>query len=90
VGKKISQIADWHGEIVTVPRGRLPLPFDTDQDLDTDTTRIRQELGYIEPVTPDEALGRTVDWERANPPEQIASIGMPDYGTEDEILAEIL
>ena len=32
-----------------------------------DTSRIRRELGYAEQVPFDEALRRTIEWERANP-----------------------
>ena len=38
----------WRGEVVLVPRGRLPVPGDVHQDLVTDTGRIRAELGYRE------------------------------------------
>jgi len=33
-----------------------------------DSTRIRKELGYREPVALDEAIGRTIAWERGHPP----------------------
>ena len=36
-----------------------------------DTSRIRRELGFAEQVPFDEALRRTIEWERANPPEKI-------------------
>jgi nucleoside-diphosphate-sugar epimerase len=35
-----------------------------------DTSKIRRELGYRETVSAEEAMARTVAWERANPPEQ--------------------
>ena len=35
------------------------------QDMIMDSTRIRQELGYTEPVPLAEALQRTIMWERA-------------------------
>ena len=38
-----------------------------DQHWNVDTTRIRQELDYVEPVAQEEALRRTVEWERAHP-----------------------
>ena len=40
--------------------------IDTRQDLVVDSTRIRGELGYAEMAPRDEALRRTVAWERAN------------------------
>jgi hypothetical protein len=36
-----------------------------------------------------EALQRTIAWERINPPEQPSIAGLPDYETEDRILAEL-
>jgi nucleoside-diphosphate-sugar epimerase len=88
--RQIGQLADWHGEIVRVPAGRLPTQADPDQHWIIDSTRIRQELGYTEPITHSEALQRTISWERANPPEQIDSswFGL-DYASEDSILAEL-
>ena len=56
------------------------------QNLVTDTGRIRQELGYREEVPPAEALRRTVEWERANPPGQPPPL---DYVEEDRVLAEV-
>lgn len=41
--------------------------------LDTSSERLREELGYREPVARDEGLLRTIDWERANPPAAPAS-----------------
>jgi nucleoside-diphosphate-sugar epimerase len=87
--RKIGEVVGWRGEVVTVPRGRLPVPYDTDQDIDTETRRIREGLGYAERVPPEEALARTVAWERANPTGQAMGIGMADYEAEDAILAEI-
>ncbi len=79
--RKIGEIAGWQGELVLVEPERLPpdlpLPshlqasYNFAQDLVADTTRIRQELGYREPVPLEEALRRTVEWERANPPEKL-------------------
>jgi hypothetical protein len=53
-----------------------------------DTTRIREELGYTEPVSRDEALRRTVAWERAHPPEEVDPQAF-DYAAEDALLAEL-
>jgi nucleoside-diphosphate-sugar epimerase len=85
--RAIGRVAGWTGEVVTVPRDRLPegmVPeHDTDQMLVTDTARIRGELGYAEQVPQDEALRRTVAWERANPPEEWSPF---DYAAEDAVL----
>jgi hypothetical protein len=49
--------------------------------------RIRKELGYRELLPREEAIHRTIDWERANPPAHPAT--QFDYGAEDEALNEI-
>jgi nucleoside-diphosphate-sugar epimerase len=81
---RIAGVAGWGGKIVTAPRGRLSVPFNTDQDLVTDSGRIRAELGYREVVAPVEALRQTVAWERETLPDQ-----PPDYATEDAVIAEM-
>jgi nucleoside-diphosphate-sugar epimerase len=89
--RAIGRAAGWDGEVVVVPRDRLPEHLrpdeDTDQHLVVDTTRIREELGYREHISREEALRRTVAWERAHPPEEIDP-GQFDYATEDTVLAE--
>lgn len=87
----IGRAASWAGKIVVVPQDRLPrhLASDdrTEQQLVADTTRIREELGYREWVSHEEALRRTIAWERAHPPEQIDPARF-DYAAEDAALAE--
>ena len=72
--KKIGQVAGWHGEVKTVPRATLPEhlvePCDWTHDLAANTNRIREELGYHETISPDEALQRAVAWERAQTAER--------------------
>jgi hypothetical protein len=71
--------AGWPGEVVILPQALIerapqPLPdwlhlkIHTDQHWVVDTTRIRQDLGYLEVVPRDVALRYSVAWERANPP----------------------
>lgn len=87
----IGDAAGWTGKIVVILRDRLPQalhwPGDTDQHFVADTTRIRVELGYAEATPRDEALRRTVAWERADP-----LTGYPpdmfDYAAEDAALAD--
>jgi nucleoside-diphosphate-sugar epimerase len=90
--RKTAQVAGWNGAVVVAPPERLPAHLvsrqDTRQHLLTDSSRIRQELGYSEPVPLDEALRRTVAWERANPPEQV-DLTRFDYATEDAALAAL-
>jgi hypothetical protein len=48
--------------------------------------RIRKELGYRELLPREEAIRRTIEWERANPP--TAPLAQFDYAAEDAALAE--
>ena len=89
--RAIGVAAGWSGKVVIVPEDRMPghlVPgINTAQHLVVDTTRIREELGYMEPVSQDEALRRTVAWERAYPPKEVDPKDF-DYATEDALLAE--
>ena len=85
----IGGAAGWDGEVVAVPEDRLPahlsMSLDTSQHLFTDTSRIREELGYEEPVPREEALRRSIRWERENPPERVDPATF-DYAAEDAAL----
>ena len=85
----IGGAAGWDGEVVSVPEDRLPghlsMGLDTSQHLFTDTSRIREELGYEEPVPREEALRRSIRWERENPPERVDPATF-DYAAEDAAL----
>jgi hypothetical protein len=59
----------------------------TNQHLVVDITRIREELGYVELVPPDEAFRRTAEWERTHPPQEIDPQSF-DYAAEDAVLHE--
>jgi nucleoside-diphosphate-sugar epimerase len=76
--EKIGMAVGWAGEIVEVPEEHLPehlrQPFDFRYELATDTASIRQELSYAEPVGREDALRRTVEWERS----QSTDLGQPD------------
>jgi nucleoside-diphosphate-sugar epimerase len=89
--KAIARVAGWDGEIVALPSDQLPQSlrrdmFDFTQQYEVDSTRIRRELGYSEVVPFDEALRRTIAWERSNPPEKILPEDF-DYAAEDLALA---
>jgi nucleoside-diphosphate-sugar epimerase len=84
----LAAVVGWEGRIAVVPDSALPeaLRFegiDFRQHYDLDTSRIRDELGYSEIVDERTALERTIQWERANPPEDFEV----DYDAEDAALA---
>ena len=90
--ERIASAAGWSGRFVTLPAERMPrpllIPGNTDQHWTIDTTRIREELGYREPVAQADAIRRTIEWERANP---TALSPYPfDYDAEDAALKKSL
>jgi nucleoside-diphosphate-sugar epimerase len=90
--RRIGQAAGWTGDVRTASDERLPthlrLPYDWTQNLVGDTSKLRQELGYKEPVSLGEALARTVAWQRACPPEGIDP-KLFDYAAEDAVLESL-
>jgi len=84
--RKIAAAAGWDGRFVTLPEERMPAhlaqPGNRAQHWDADSTRIRRELGYRETVPIEEAIRRTVEWERAHPPEAFNPYRF-DYAAED-------
>ena len=57
-------------------------PGNTAQHWTASSARIRHELGYREPVTMEEAIRRTICWERENPPAETL-LAKFDYAAED-------
>jgi nucleoside-diphosphate-sugar epimerase len=90
--RAIGRAAGWDGDVVAVPRDLLPEHLASDLDWDhhmvVDTGRIRRELGYREHVAPEEAMARTIAWERANPPAEVDPQRF-DYAAEDAALAKV-
>jgi nucleoside-diphosphate-sugar epimerase len=86
--QRVTRAAGWTGRIVVVPPGRLEEGGNYEHHWVVDTTRIRAELGYMEVVPQEEALRRTVEWQRANPMEKYDPKEF-DYATEDKVLAEL-
>ena len=88
--RDVAAAAGHTGHVVVIPSDRAPahlkMPGNLAQHWVPDTTRIRRELGYIEPISRAEALRRTIAWERANPPAQI-NPAMFDYAAEDAVIA---
>jgi nucleoside-diphosphate-sugar epimerase len=83
------EIVGWRGEVVTVPDGRIPLPYNMGQSFDTDSSRIKTELDFTEAVNLKTAIEQTIAWERAHPSESSSGLGLLDYEAEDAIKNEI-
>jgi nucleoside-diphosphate-sugar epimerase len=69
---RIARIAGWKGRIIPLPNAEMPAhlrtAFDWNYGLSMSTRKMRSELGFEEPVSPDLALRRTIEWESRNPP----------------------
>jgi nucleoside-diphosphate-sugar epimerase len=87
---KIAAATGWNGRFVTLPKELTPLhlrqPGNAAQHWTADSTRIRQELDYREIVPLEEAIRRTIDWERAHPPTNFNPHPF-DYAAEDAAVA---
>jgi nucleoside-diphosphate-sugar epimerase len=85
--RRVGEIAGWRGEIVEAPGDGLPPHLRVlrgpAQDMDVDSTRIRSELGFVEPVAPEEGVRRAIAWERAHPPRR-AEASWTDFALDDE------
>jgi len=87
--RRVATVVGWTGDVVALAPDQTPphlrLPGNFDQHWSADSTRIRDELGFKELVGVDEAIRRTVTWERSHPP---ATPMMPiDYDAEDAAIA---
>jgi nucleoside-diphosphate-sugar epimerase len=86
--RRVGRAVGWNGRVVIKPGASHSAEPEDSLDMRMDSTRIRQELGYAELTPPDEALRRTVEWERAHPPVPIDPQAF-DYGAEDAALAKL-
>ena len=88
--RRIAAATDWTGQFMVLPNERTPNhlkpPGNTAQHWELDSTRIRRELGYREIVPLDDAIRRTIEWERANPPGEFNPHPF-DYAAEDAAIA---
>ncbi|HEY2232996.1 MAG TPA: NAD-dependent epimerase/dehydratase family protein [Candidatus Angelobacter sp.] len=88
--RKIAAATNWTGEFVVLPHERTPKhllwPGNTAQHVVASSERIRKELGYRELLPREEAIRRTIEWERSNPPQQSST--QFDYAAEDEALRQ--
>lgn len=87
--RRIAAATGWDGQFIVLPHEQTPKhlhwPGNTAQHLVASSERIRAELGYRELLPREEAIGRTIAWERANLPAQ--SMTQFDYEAEDAALA---
>ena len=88
--RSIGRAAGWPGEVVGLPKESMPdhlkTPYNFHHHLRADTSRIRRELGYAEHISCDEAMKRTVEWERRHPPPQVDASRF-NYEAENAALA---
>jgi len=87
--RELGLAAGWNGDIIAAPEAIPPKHLAEDYDyrhnLAADTSRIRRELGDDEPVSHEEALKRTVAWDRNAPPKEVSTERF-DYAAEDAAL----
>jgi len=85
--RKIGEAVGWKGMLVQVPVDKIPeylrMPVNSQQNWIVSSKRIRQELGFVEPVSFETGIERTIEWERANPP--AIDPKMFDYAAEDAV-----
>lgn len=86
--RKVAVAAGWSGQFVTLPTHRMPLhlrnPGNAAQSWEASSARIRDELGFTEPVPLEEALQLTIAADRESRRRQPGP--PPDYTAEDEAL----
>jgi nucleoside-diphosphate-sugar epimerase len=91
--RKIATEMRWEGEFVCLPDDRTPphllKPGNAAQHWTASSARIRQELGYNEPFSLDEAIRRTITWQRENTP-AVEFLAQFDYPAEDAALSHNL
>lgn len=89
--EKIAKVTSWPGDFIVLPHDQAPphlhWPGNTAQHLVVSTERIRKDLNYREPVAADEAIQRTIAWERANRIESPST--QLNYQAEDRALAKL-
>jgi len=87
--ESIGRAVGWNGEVVVRDGEATPKCLRSEenlaQSLVTDSSRIRDEPRYEGTIFRDEALQRTVEWERANPDESLGD-DVFDYAAEDAAL----
>ena len=89
--RKIGDAIGWKGALIPAPAEQLPghlrMPFNAEQHWVVSSKRIREELGFVESVSLDAGIQRTIAWERSNPPAIEAKLF--DYAAEDAALQQL-
>ena len=84
--RKIADAMHWQGEFVLLPMERTPQhlarPCNAAQHWEASSARIRKELNYQEPISIDEAIRQTVQWELETPAPTLP-LAQFDYAAED-------
>ncbi len=74
--RAVGRAAEWHGEVVASADFEQLAPGASDRDwrfeLAIDTRWLREDLGFFELHSREEALRQTVNWQRAHPPSEAA------------------
>ncbi|HEX7362321.1 MAG TPA: NAD-dependent epimerase/dehydratase family protein [Bryobacteraceae bacterium] len=85
----IGSMVGWNGTVVPFSKDTIPphlrMPYRNEQHWEMSSARIRNELGFQEPVDFTTALERTIAWERTHPPGPIDPKQF-DYAAEDAAL----
>jgi nucleoside-diphosphate-sugar epimerase len=88
--RKIGDAIGWKGSLVPAPADKIPahlrMPLNAEQNWIVSSKRIREELGFVEPVSLDAGIQRTIAWERAHPP--AIDPKLFDYAAEDAALQQ--
>jgi nucleoside-diphosphate-sugar epimerase len=90
--EKIASAVGWTGKFVVLPPERTPkhllMPTRLEQHLVMKSERVRAELKFQEPVAFEQAMQRTIEWEREHQPKQ--PMYMPfNYADEDAALQRL-
>jgi nucleoside-diphosphate-sugar epimerase len=90
--QNVGRVAGWKGTVLALPKQQTPahllIPYNAAQHWTASSARIREELGYREPISLDAGLERTIAWERANRPAAFDPKQF-DYTAEDAALAAV-
>jgi len=89
--RRIGDAIGWKGTLVPLPADKTPahlrMPLNAEQNWIVSSKRIRDELGFVEPISLDAGIERTIEWERANPP--AIDPKLFDYAAEDAALVQL-